>query len=490
MKYNIETKINNNNKYDCIILYIFKNKLIKNIKLNDKEKKNIFNNINLYRYKGEKNSYILIKNEIFNNINYILIIGCGKKKKNNSKKFIKIIKYSLKIIKKKKFNNILLTLNNIKIKNQYWKIFNIVKKFEELNYNFNKFKTNKINNYNNISINFLIKNIKKIKKSKLAINNALIISKGIKITKDLSNTPSNICNSIYILKKIKKNIKSKYINISYLSKKKMINLGMEAFLSVNKGSLNKPITIIINYKKINNLKPIILIGKGITFDTGGICIKPSTNMWEMKYDMSGASSIYGIMYIISKLKLNINVIGILACAENTINENSIKPGDIIKTYSKKTIEIINTDAEGRLLLCDILSYVNIFNPKYVIDIATLTGSCIVALGKKISCLISNNKKLSKYLLLSSKQTKDYLWELPLFNKYKKYLKSNFADIKNCSEYPYGGTIISACFLSYFTKKYKWAHIDIAGTSYNKKGSTGRPIELIIKFLINIIKKKK
>ncbi len=483
MKYNIENKIDNINiKYDCLMMYLFKNKLINNIKLNNKEKKYIYKKIKKNNFIGKLNTYLTIKNKIFNKINYIIIIGCGKYKKINTEKFIKIIKYSYIFLKKKKFKNILLTLNNLNIKNNYWKIFNIIKNFEKLNYKFDKFKTKK-NIKDNKTINFLVQKKNKNNKYKLYIKNSLIISKGIKISKNLSNTPANVCNSNYIYKKVKKYIKNKNIKISYINKKKIKKLKMNSYLSVNKGSKNKPIIILIKYK-INKSKPIILIGKGITFDSGGISIKPSKNMWEMKYDMSGASSIYGIMYIVSKLKFNINITGILACAENMIDKNSTRPGDIIKTYSKKTVEIINTDAEGRLLLCDILSYVNIFNPKYVIDISTLTGSCIIALGNKISGLISNNKKLSKYLLKASKQSKDYLWELPLFKKYKKYLKSNFADIKNCSDYPYAGTIISACFLSYFTKKYKWAHIDIAGTSYNEKGSTGRPINLIIQFLIN------
>ncbi len=293
--------------------------------------------------------------------------------------------------------------------------------------------------------------------------------------------PPNICNTNYILKKAKKLIKGKNIKISYLNEKKMKKLGMNSYLSVNKGSLNKSKLIKIKYKK-KKKKPIIIIGKGITFDTGGLCLKPYIKMNEMKFDMSGAAIVLSIIYIINKLKYNINIIGILCCAENMINNNSTKPGDIIKTLSKKTIEIINTDAEGRLLLCDAISYSNKYKPKLIITIATLTGSCIYTLGKKISALITNNKKISKRLIKISKKIKDYIWELPLFKKYNKYIKSNIADIKNCSNKNYADTIISACFLNKFIKKNKWAHLDIAGTASNNKGSTGRTIYLITKFI--------
>ncbi len=489
MKYKIQKNTKNyfqNN--ECVIIGIYENKKIKK---NILKYNLIIQEIKKYNFNGKINTFLIIK-DINTKIkqDYILI-GCGKKKKINKNKFKKIIKKSFNIIKKLNYQNILYTLNNLNVKNIYWKIFNIIKIFKNKTYFFQKFKKKYLKQYKNIQINFLPNKKKEYFVIKKYIKKSLYILKGIKICKNICNTPPNICNSLYIYKKIKNKFKNCNIKISCLDKKKMFSLGMNAYLSVNKGSYNKPLMIKLKYNNNKNmLKPIVLIGKGITFDCGGISLKTSQNMHHMKYDMSGAASIYGIIYIISKLKLKINVIGILACAENMINGNSTKPGDIITTLSKKTVEIINTDAEGRLILCDVLSYIKKFHPKFVIDIATLTGSCLIALGNKINGLLSNNKQLSNKLIKSSHNSGEYIHQLPLFKKYKKYLKSNIADIKNCTNKLYAGTITAACFLSYFTKKYKWAHIDIAGTAYNSNGATGQPINIIIQFLIEYIKKKK
>ncbi len=488
MKYNIEKNPKNyhiNN--ECLVIGIYENTNIENKFLNLNL---ITKEIKKYNFKGKINTYLNIKNINTKKKEDYILIGCGKKESFNKEKFKKIIKYSILIIEQHNYKNIAYSLNNLSSEKTNRKIFYIIKIFEEKKYYFNKFKKKKNNNKRNININFIIYDKKEHHLIKDYIKKYLIIFKGIKISKDLCNTPPNICNSKYILNIIKKKFRNLSIKISYLNKKKISSLNMNAYLSVNKGSCNEPLIIKLKYlNNIKNKKPIILIGKGVTFDSGGISLKPSCNMHKMKYDMSGAASIYGIIYIISKLKLKINVIGILACAENMLDKYSTKPGDVVKTLSKKTVEIINTDAEGRLLLCDLLTYVNKFKPNIVIDIATLTGSCSIALGNKINGLITNNKKLSYYLLKSSIETEEYMHELPLFKKYKKYLKSNIADIKNCTNSPYGGTIIAACFLSYFVKKYKWAHIDIAGTAYNDKGSTGQPINIITKFLINFAKKK-
>ncbi len=473
MKYNIEINLNKNiNKYNCIIIFINKKNILK-CKIYKK----------LIKKKINKHKYIIKKYNVYEIIDInkkqdIILIGSNFNK-INSNIFKKLIIITLKFINKKKYKNIIYLFENLKIKNIYWKIFNSIKIIEYKTYKFNKFKKNK-----NIKKKYIFFNIKKKnkKKSLKYINKSYIISKSIKINRDICNMPSNICNSNYIFNKVKKYIYGKNINISYLNEKKMKKIGMNSYLSVNKGSINKLKLIKIKYKNNKKKKPIIIIGKGITFDSGGISIKTSRQMKDMKFDMSGAAIVLSIMYIINKLKLKLNIIGILCCAENMIHNNSNKPGDIIKSLSGKTIEIINTDAEGRLILCDTLSYINKYNPKLVISIATLTGSCIYALGKKITALITNNKKISKKLIKISKKCKDYIWELPLFKKYNKYLKSNIADIKNCNDEYYADTIISACFLNKFIKKYKWAHLDIAGTASNNKGSTGRTIYLIIKFL--------
>ncbi len=481
MKYKIIKNIKNNfNKYECIIIII--NKKYNNKKFFYKNiKKKYYNKYNFVKNKKNINKYFNTKSK-----QDLYLIKLKKNKKINFNNFKKIIINTIKIINNNKYTNIVYIINKLKIKNIYWKIFNIINIIENYKYKFNKFKKIKKKKNNKIILFNIKKNEKYI--SKKAIYNSLIISKGIKKTKDLCNMPSNICNSDYILKKSKKEIYGKNIKISFLNKKKMKTLGMNAYLSVNQGSSNKIRMIKIKYNNNINEKPIVLIGKGITFDSGGISIKSSINMHKMKYDMSGAAVVWGIMYIINKLKLKLNIIGILSCAENMPDSKSVKPGDIIKTLSGKTIEIVNTDAEGRLILCDTLTYIKKYNPQIVISIATLTGTCIISLGKKISALITNNKNLSKKLLIASKKTQDKIWELPLFKKYNKYIISNIADLKNCNENNNADTIIAACFLHNFIKKYKWAHLDIAGTAWNKNKATGRTVYLIIKFLNNYKKK--
>ncbi len=473
-----------NISFDCIILGIFENydNNLNNLKCINKnkilKKKHFFLNI--------QNNFLIINNLYKKEKQKIILIKCGKYNNFNETFFKKNIEISIQKIKDNNYQNIIFLLPKLKVKNRklFWKIKFTINCIENLNYKFNTFKTKK-EIFNNITILFLTTHKKESEIINLAIKHSLIINKGIKKAKNLNNLPPNICNSIFILEEIKKTFNKINTKIISLNKKDMENIGMNAYLAVNKGSKNKPILSIIKYygdKK--NIKPIILIGKGLTFDSGGISLKPSKNMHEMKYDMSGAAAVYGIMYIISKLNIKLNIIGVLACAENMPGGNATRPGDIITSLSGKTIEIINTDAEGRLVLCDVLTYVQKFNPEIIIDIATLTGACLIALGDDITGLMSNNSKLAKKLLNAGYLSQDNVWELPIYPKYKKYLKSNIADIINCSEKSIAGTITAAYFLSLFVKKYKWAHLDIAGTGWNNKGATGRPINLIIEFLIN------
>ncbi len=489
MKYYIENNLNSYINYDCIFVGLFDEKFLTLKDFIDdsilyKEKKKYF-------FNGEYNNFILIKDSYSEKKIDIIVIGFGNIVKLNEIKYINIINNCFNIIKKNKYIKILFSLHNIKINNRNleWNINILIQTFEKLNYSFDLFKSKK-KEKKDINIFFYVKKeqndffISNIKKY-------LIISKGIEKSKNLSNTPSNICTPLYISEKIRKIFIDKKIDLLFITEKIMKNKGMNAFLSVGKGSKNKSIMSIINYNNSldNNSKPIVLIGKGLTFDSGGISIKPSMNMHEMKFDMAGASVIYGVMYILFKLNIKLHVIGVLACAENMLDKNSVKPGDVVKTLSGKTVEIINTDAEGRLVLCDVLTYISKYNPSIIIDVATLTGACVSALGKDISGLLSNNSNLSKYLLKSSINSMDYLWELPLYKKYKEHLKSNIADYANCGDKNYAGTITSALFLSFFIKKYKWAHIDIAGTAYDSNGATGRPINLLVDFIINYYKNK-
>lgn len=310
---------------------------------------------------------------------------------------------------------------------------------------------------------------------------------GINIARHLGDLPGNICTPDYLAQESKKLTKrSSNVTVKILNEKQMDRLGMHSFLSVSKGSCEEGKLICIEYKGKTSSSPNVIVGKGITFDTGGISLKPGNAMDEMKYDMCGAASVIGTMNALIHMQAKVHVVAVIAAAENMPNENASKPGDIVTSMSGQTIEILNTDAEGRLVLCDALTYVERYKPKSVIDIATLTGACVVALGKHASALYSNNDKLSKKLLESSALTHDRVWQMPLWDDYQNQLNSNFADMANIGG-PGGGSITAACFLSRFTKKYPWAHLDIAGTAWlngAQKGSTGRPVSLLTHYLLN------
>jgi len=234
-------------------------------------------------------------------------------------------------------------------------------------------------------------------------------------------------------------------------------------------------------------KPIVLVGKGLTFDSGGISIKPGAGMDEMKYDMGGAASVFGVMRALAELNLPLNVVGVLAGCENMPDGQAYRPGDILTTMSGQTVEVLNTDAEGRLVLCDALTYVERYEPDCVIDVATLTGACIMALSHHISALIANQNPLAHEIINASEQAGDRAWRLPMTDEFQEQLDSPFADMANIGGKG-GGTITAGCFLSRFAKKYNWAHLDIAGTAWKsggkEKGSTGRPVPLLVQFLLN------
>ncbi|UDG80294.1 leucyl aminopeptidase [Candidatus Annandia pinicola] len=476
----------------CALISIFENKKLSFIgnKLNITSNNYILSAINYNEIYGKINEFLLLYNVPNIKYKYLLIIGCGKKKYFNVNNYLNIVNNSIEIIKNtniKKINFFFTELNVYNL-NIYWKIRKAIEIIEDKLYIFNKLKNNK-NFFNINKIIFYIDKKYDINLVNIAIKQAMAISSGIKIVKDIGNLPSNICNSAYLSMRSYRlqDIFPKKIKVFDINEKDMKKLGMNAYLAVGRESENESLMSIIKYNNHKNYdeKPIIFIGKGLTFDSGGISIKGSNKMDKMKYDMCGASVVYGLMIIIAKLNLPLNVIGVLACCENMTGGNSYRPGDIIESMSGINVEIINTDAEGRIVLCDVFTYIKRFNPEIVIDIATLTGACVVALGDEINGLMSNNSILIKELLNAAKISGDHTWLLPIKNEYKKRLNSNFADIVNVANDNSGGAIYAACFLSYFTKKYIWAHLDIAGTSYSYKsmGATGRPLYLLIQFLL-------
>jgi leucyl aminopeptidase len=314
------------------------------------------------------------------------------------------------------------------------------------------------------------------------------IATGLNYARDLGNLPPNICHPSYLAEQAHLLAKGqRKLTVSILSEKDMEKLGMGAFLAVSKGSDQEGKLISMEYhggKKGD--KPVVLVGKGVTFDTGGISIKPAAAMDEMKFDMCGAASVFGVMKALVAAKLPINVVGVVAAAENMPSGKATRPSDIVTTMSGQTVEILNTDAEGRLVLCDALTYVKKYDPAIVIDIATLTGACVVALGKVVSGLFSADDALANDLLQAGQQSNDRTWRMPVLDDYQELLDSPFADMGNIGG-PYGGAITAACFLSRFTKDYTWAHLDIAGVAWHsgaQKGGTGRPVPLLLEYLHN------
>ncbi|MEQ9547328.1 MAG: leucyl aminopeptidase [Marinobacter sp.] len=321
-----------------------------------------------------------------------------------------------------------------------------------------------------------------------AFNLGLATGRGMNFTRDLGNTPANVCHPTWLGERAEQLAKDHdVIKTEILDEKQMKKLGMHSLLSVSAGSVQPAKLIVMEYRggKAKD-KPYVLVGKGITFDTGGISLKPGEGMDEMKYDMGGAAAVFGAMQTIAETKPNINVVAVIAAAENMPSGTATRPGDIVTSMSGQTIEILNTDAEGRLVLCDALTYVKKFDPEVVVDMATLTGACIIALGSHATGLLSNNDELANELLAAGERAGDRAWRLPLWDEYQSQLDSNFADMQNIGGRP-AGTITAACFLSRFTKEYRWAHLDIAGTAWNSgkaKGSTGRPVPMLVDYLMS------
>ena len=311
------------------------------------------------------------------------------------------------------------------------------------------------------------------------------VGRGMNLCRHLGNTPANICTPTFLAEKAKSlSDENTRIKTTILEESEMRDLGMLSLLSVGNASEQPSKLIVMEYNGSKTMQqPIVLVGKAVTFDTGGISLKPGRGMDEMKFDMCGGASVLGVMSALSEAALEINVVGLIPAVENMPSGNATKPGDVIKSMSGITIEILNTDAEGRLILCDALTYANRFKPKYVVDIATLTGAVIGALGKFTTGMLSNSEELAEILVNCGNSSGDRVWQLPLWKEYDEQLKSNFADLANIGGE--AGTITAGCFLSRFTKDYKWAHLDIAGTAWisgKNKGATGRPIPLLMEFL--------
>jgi leucyl aminopeptidase len=320
----------------------------------------------------------------------------------------------------------------------------------------------------------------------VALAEAEATAEGVALARTLGNLPPNICTPTYLAEQAKKLARQFKLGVEVLERRDLEKLGMGSFLAVSKASHEPPKLIVLRYPgAAKSKKPIVLVGKGITFDTGGISLKPSAEMDEMKFDMSGAGSVLGALRALAGMGAPVNVIGIIPTCENMPGGAATKPGDVVTTLSGQTVEILNTDAEGRLILCDALTYAERFNPEAIVDIATLTGACVIALGHVATGLFANDDRLAEEIRVAADDAWDRVWRMPLWEDYQEQLRSNFADFANIGGRP-GGSITAASFLARFTRKMRWAHLDIAGTAWKsgrEKGSTGRPVPLLVRFAL-------
>lgn len=420
----------------------------------------------------------------------VLLVGLGQQSDFTAKKFKQAVRAALQaVIKHAGITKLVTTLATLNVED-----LSVQKKVDLLSeamldaaYQINAIKQKKEVNESKgkkVTIHVLAN---EIADAKLGLMKGQAVAKGMNLTKDLGNLAPNICTPTYLADEAQKMGKEYGFKVKVLEEADVKKLGMGSFLGVTKGSSEPAKFIVMEYKKgKKDQKPVVLVGKGITFDTGGISLKPGAAMDEMKYDMGGAASVLGTFKAIAEMQLSFNVVGLIPTCENMPDGTATKPGDILTSMSGLTIEVLNTDAEGRLILCDALTYAEKFDPSAVVDVATLTGACVVALGHHATAVYSNQDTLAQELIHAGEKSFDRGWHMPMWDDYQSQLDSNFADIANIGGRD-GGSITAACFLSRFAKSYNWAHLDIAGTAWHSgknKGSTGRPVPLLTEFLVS------
>ncbi|KAF3978501.1 MAG: leucyl aminopeptidase [Methylococcales symbiont of Iophon sp. n. MRB-2018] len=492
MDYSIETLALDKLETDCIIVGLYDNQQLSPAAetINQLNQGLISKVIDRGDIKG-KNAETLMINYLPNSsIQRVLLVGLGNKEKLTAKSYRKALSSAISNLKTLKLNSLCCTLADIAINNTNitWKTRQIVEVFNDALYQYQHTKSIKEQNINITKIQISASKETEVK-ANFGLQQGLAIAKGVDLAKFLADLPANICTPSYLAEQavtIANN--SDKMTVEILEESDMKTLGMGSFLSVSRGSRQAAKLIVLNYRGgKKDEKPIVLVGKGLTFDAGGISLKPSAGMDEMKYDMCGGASVLGTLQASAEMQLKINIVGIVPSSENMPDGDASKPGDILTSMSGLTIEVLNTDAEGRLILCDALTFAKKFDPEVVIDLATLTGACLVALGRIPSGLLGNDDDLCNDLIAASKTASDSLWRLPLWDEYRDLLKSNFADLANIGGRD-AGTITAACFLSRFTENYRWAHLDIAGTAWHSgganKGATGRPVPLLSQYLID------
>ncbi|MGZ0077748.1 leucyl aminopeptidase [Methylomonas sp. YC3] len=438
--------------------------------------------------RGKNAETLLINNLPDGNIARIVLLGFGERGKVTRKQYRKALAAAIKIVKDSKVSAASCALLDIDVNgaDSQWKARQVVEVFNDGLYQYSA--TKKVDDKNPMQRLAVVADDSQKALAETGLQQGIAIAKGMELAKHLADLPGNICTPTHLAEQaLALAGEHDKLTCEILEESDMEALGMGSFLSVSRGSRQPAKLICLDYQGgDSNAKPIVLIGKGLTFDAGGISLKPGLGMDEMKYDMCGGASVLGLVRMATLLNLKLNIVGLIPASENLPDGAANKPGDIWTSMSGKTIEILNTDAEGRLILCDTLTYAKKYNPDVVIDMATLTGACIVALGRVPSGLFGNDDKLCNDLLSAGDAACDLVWRMPIWEEYQEQLKSNFADLANIGG-PDGGSITAAVFLSKFAEEYRWAHIDIAGTAWRtgaNKGATGRPVPLVSQYLLN------
>ena len=489
MEFSIKNGIPEKQRHDCVVVGVFEGRKLTDAakSIDDAANKAISAVLKSGDMEGKLGACLLLHALPGVAATRVLLVGLGKQAEFGEKQYRQAVRAAVKALPKGVTNaGLFLAELAIKKSTIHSKVAQMVEVIVDATYQVNAIKQKKTEPLSLEKITIFVEKLDSAQ-AEAGLKHGLAIGAGVSLAKDLGNLPPNICTPTYLGKQAKALAKIYGFKVEVLEKDDIEKLGMGSFLGVAQGSVEPPRFIVLQHLKGDKKqKPTVLVGKGITFDTGGISLKPGGDMDEMKYDMCGAASVLGTFKAIGEMGLVINAIGLIATCENMPDAGAIKPGDILTSMAGLTIEVLNTDAEGRLILCDALTYAERFEPSAVVDIATLTGACVIALGHHPSGLFSNKDALAAELLAAGEAAHDRAWHMPLWEEFQTQLDSNFADMANIGGRA-GGSITAACFLSRFAKKYDWAHLDIAGTAWKsgkEKGGTGRPVPLLTTFLVN------
>jgi leucyl aminopeptidase len=440
---------------------------------------------------GRLGSTLLLYNVPNTLADRVLLVGLGRERDFRDREFYKAIHSSVKYLNETGAYEAVIYLTEEKVRRRDigWRVEHTVIAACEATYRFDHMKTESSDVRRPLrKLTLSVPMRSDLLIGEIMLARGMAVGEGVELARDLGNLPSNLCTPTYLADTARK-LASMYpeIKTQVLERKEIEELKMGAFLSVAQGSEAAPRFIVMEYKRPGaKRKPLVLVGKGITFDSGGISLKPGTDMDQMKFDMCGAASVLGVFRTIADLKPEIHVVGLIPTCENMPSGRASKPGDVVASMSGQTIEILNTDAEGRLILADALTYAERYDPEAVVDVATLTGAMTIALGHVASGVLGNNETLVRALVTAGDDAADRAWAFPMWDEYHEALKSNFADVANVGGRP-AGSITAACFLSRFAKKYHWAHLDIAGVAWKEgkeKGATGRPVPLLVNWVLS------